>query len=102
MCDECATLLSQGLDLCVRSRKLHAQDRSNAAVERSMCGEQWESSGLFAQHVARNNADQPWREMLPKSATIPLWVEDQYDKDLADWEDRARRHLMQGCKAKIR
>jgi hypothetical protein len=26
-----------------------------------------------------------------------LWLQDQYDKDLAGWQDRARAHLMKGC-----
>lgn len=95
-CQECTHLLSRALDLAVRARKLDAQQRSNDAVERSTCGDEWERSGLFGEYAAQNNAAQPWREMMPRSATLPVWVIDQYDKDLHDWERQARLHLM-GC-----
>lgn len=32
MCDECTTLLSEGLDLCVRARKMDAMDRREATL----------------------------------------------------------------------
>lgn len=101
MCRECATLLSEGLDLCVRARKLDAQDRANAAVSRSICGPEWEASGVFALYAEEHNKEWPYREIAPRSATIPIWVQDQYEKDLADWENRARHHLMQGCAALV-
>ena len=66
--DPIRLLLSEGLDLCVRARKL---DESMIALQ-----ELWAS-----------NPD------MTRSGTIPLWVQDQYDKDLADWEARARRAL---------
>jgi hypothetical protein len=94
MCDQCAKLLSEGLDLCVRARKLDAQDRANASISASRHGGVWESSGLF-------NEEWPYREIAPKSATIPIWVADQYERDLAAWEQKARHHLMQGCAAKV-
>lgn len=52
--DECVRLLSAGLNLCVRARKLDG----------APCG------------------------------TINLWVQDQYDKDLAEWEESARSALI--------
>ena len=66
--EECRTLLSDGLDLCVRARKL---DEPTMALEA-----EWDKNP----HMSR-------------SATLPIWVQDQYDRDLADWETRARRVL---------
>jgi len=63
------TLLSEGLDLCVRARKL--DERARELVE-------WQ---MRNPHIS-------------KSATIPIWAEDQYQSDLADWEARARKALM--------
>jgi hypothetical protein len=63
-----AMLLSQGLDLCVRARQM---DEANQKLT------VWQ---IQNPHVSR-------------SATIPLWAEDQYQKDLADWESRARKAL---------
>jgi hypothetical protein len=101
MCDQCAKLLSEGLDLCVRARKLDAQDRANASISASRHGGVWESSGLFRQYAKRHNEEWPYKEIAPKSATIPIWVADQSERDLAAWEQKARHHLMQGCAAKV-
>lgn len=89
--DCCKQLLSEGLDLCVRARKFDAQDRTNGAVAAS-------SGPLDLElYAPRHNARWPDQPALTRSATIPLWVQDQYERDLADWERRARHHLMQGC-----
>ena len=96
-CADCRTLLSQGLDLCVRARKLDAQDRTNNAKAFSIDGEAWEKSGRLEQYAVRNNAINPDQPMALKSATPALWVLDQYERDLADWERQSRAHLMQGC-----
>lgn len=100
MCDECATLLSQGLDLCVRARKMDAQDRANAHVGISVDGRTWESSGLFARFAEAHNEHTPHAPIATRSATMPLWVQDQYERDLADWEARSRLHLQKGCASK--
>ncbi len=97
ICLTCRTLLSEGLDLCVRARKMDAQDRTNATLAASSEPERWQESGMFAQHVRRHDIHNPDQPLLTKSATLPLWVQDQYEKDLADWERRGRQHLMQGC-----
>jgi hypothetical protein len=60
---ELAALLSEGLDLCVRARKI---DGIGAATKGPMT----------------------------RSGTLPLWVQDQFDKDLADWEKRGRATMM--------
>lgn len=39
----------------------------------------------------------PYSQIAPQNLTIHLGVQDQYDKDLALWEQRSRAHLMQGC-----
>ena len=63
--EELQTLLAEGLDLCVRARKL---DEPVAGLD-----------------------DQ--RTPMTRSATPHLWVLDQYDRDLAAWEKRARKAL---------
>jgi hypothetical protein len=66
--DPIRLLLSEGLDLCVRARKMDEAERK--LVE-------WQ---MQHPHVT-------------KSATIPLWAQDQYERDLADWEARVRAAL---------
>jgi hypothetical protein len=92
MCDDCATLLSEGLDLCERARKLDAQGRTNTAVAVSSAPKEWWAENM-PKRAAMHNQMFPDQPMLTRSATIPLWVQDQYDKDLADWERRGRAHL---------
>lgn len=91
---ELAELLSEGLDLCVRARRLDAQDRTNAALEASVDGAEWEKSGTFARYVARQNIMFPEQPLMTRSATIPLWVQHQYEEDLAAWERKARAAMM--------
>lgn len=67
-----AALLAEALDLCVRAQKLDEQDLH--AVMR-------DNFRLTEDHIAS------------KSLTPWLWVRDQYDRDLAEWETRARRAL---------
>ena len=57
---ELSNLLSEALDLCIRARKLDDMPRPG---------------------------DDPF---MPRSGTPALWVQEQYDNDLADWENRAR------------
>lgn len=66
--DPIRLLLSEGLDLCVRARKMDQAERD--LVE-------WQ---MRNSHVT-------------KSGTLPLWAQEQYERDLADWEARARRAL---------
>lgn len=97
MCETCKQILSEGLDLCVRARTLDAQVRSVSALDASSCPEEWKASGRFDQFVARNNIEHPERPLSTRCATPALWVQDQYDKDLHEWERKARHHLTQGC-----
>jgi hypothetical protein len=94
MCRICADLLSEGLDLCIRARRLDAQDRTNTAAEASSDPDWWTPENT-ARHAARANALWPGQPMATRCATIPLWVADQYERDLADWERRSRHHLQQ-------
>lgn len=84
-------LLSEGLDLCVRARNMDARERTAAQIEASADPDWWTPETIAAR-AERHNAvwpDQP----MSTSATLPLWVQDQYDRDLADWERRTRAHL---------
>lgn len=85
----CQNLLSEGLDLCVRARKLDAMVRATCAAE----------SGIsdMERYADRHNAMWPDQPCASRSGTPALWVRDQYERDLAEWEGRARAHLMQGC-----
>lgn len=82
----CRKLLSEGLDLCVRARKLDAMVRTIAVQD---------STPDLERMAERHNAQYPDQPIMSRSGTIPLWVQDQYERDLADWERRSRHHLMQ-------
>lgn len=69
--DEIAELLSEGLDLCVRARGLDAQ----------------------ADRVMQSEMGRIWPEGT-RCGTPALWVQDQYERDLADWEGRARSAMV--------
>lgn len=100
-CETCKTLLSEGLDLCVRARRLDAQERTNTQREISGDKEWWDEPANVERRAAMHNALFPDQPMATKCATLALWVQDQYEKDLADWERRARHHLMQGCETEV-
>lgn len=86
-------LLSEGLDLCVRARKMDAQDRTVAQMAISSAPKEWWDENLECR-AARHNAIFPDQPMSTRSGTYALWVQDQYEKDLADWERRARAFLL--------
>lgn len=94
-CATCRDLLSEGLNLCVRARQMDAMDRRKATIDAS-CDPEWVNSERFEAHVARNNIANPHQPIHTRSATVHLWVQDQYDRDLLDWEIKARQHLS-GC-----
>lgn len=96
MSECCKKLLSEGLDLCVRARKLDAIDRTGAQMAISNAPPEWWNENLPAR-AARYNALFPDQPMDAKCGTVALWVQDQYEKDLADWERRSRHHLTEGC-----
>lgn len=95
MADLFRQLLSEGLDLCVRARKMDAMDRREATLAASSDPEAWQADGLFDRYVERHNIKNPDQPIATRSGTVPLWLNDQYEKDLADWEARARKALME-------
>lgn len=94
MCTECRKLLSEGLDLCVRARKMDAMDRREASLKISKQAEEWVESGHFDEYVEQHNIDRPAAPISTRSGTVMLWMQEQYDQDLYDWENRSRRHLL--------
>ena len=96
-CETCRDLLNEALNLACRSDQFEEQNRRESALAASMDGKAWQQSGRFDAYVARHNEHYPAARIATKSLTMHLWVQDQYDKDLADWQRRARSHLMQGC-----
>lgn len=52
---------------------------------------------MFDKHVEFHNQCNPDQPISTRSATIPIWLQDQYEKDLAEWERKGRHHLMNGC-----
>lgn len=69
--DELAAILSEGLDLCVRARGLDEQ------VQRAL---QAGMGRIFPEGT--------------RCATPALWVQEQYDTDLAEWEVKARAAML--------
>lgn len=101
-CSICRNLLHEALNLACRSDQFEEQNRRRAALEASSDGKKWEESGRFDDYVARHNANHPDRPIATKCVTMHLWVQDQYDNDLADWQRRARQHLsVEPCAALI-
>ena len=89
-------LLSEGLDLCVRARKMDEMDRREATLAVSSDPEEWVSSGMFDKYVEMNNRHRPDQKIASKSITVAVWLQEQYDTDLADWERRSRSFLVHG------
>lgn len=94
-CDTCRDLLNEALNLTVRGRNLDAIQRRADTLATSSDGEEWKASGRFDRYVERHNCTcDPWRHIEPRSLTPQLWAEDQFQRDLHDWETRARKHMM--------
>lgn len=98
-CETCRKLLSDGLDLCVRARGMDEMDRRENTLAISSEPEAWVEGGRFDEHVERHNASEGnwYKQISPRSGTVPLWLNDQYQKDLAIWEEKSRSHLLKGC-----
>lgn len=95
-CTTCTALLNEALNLTVRGRDLDGIQRRAATLSASCDAEEWQSSGRFDQHVTRHNCTcAPWNLIETRSLTPQLWAEDQFQRDLHDWETRARKHLME-------
>jgi len=93
MTDETLTLLSEGLDLCARARQMDAMDRRSATLAISSNPTGWVESGQFDKYVQGHNLDSPHAPIETRSLTVPVWLQQQYDLDLADWEKRAKAHV---------
>ena len=98
MCETCRALLSEALNLTVRGRTLDGIQRRSDCLNASCEPQEWLDSGRFDDHVTRHNCTcQPWNAIETRSLTPQLWAEDQFQRDLYDWEARSRGHLMLGC-----
>lgn len=87
-------LLDEALNLTVRGRRLDGIARRQNHLDASVNPEEWQASGRFDDFVARHNATrEPWEQIEVRSLTPQLWTEDQFQRDLHDWETRARATL---------
>jgi hypothetical protein len=91
--DEIEKLLSEGLNLCVRARTLDSVARRESTLAASSNPDEWLSSGQFDRYIERNNIKNPHAPIHSKCGTLQLWIQDQYERDLLDWEKRAREAL---------
>ena len=95
MCKDCVGLVNEALNLVVRARKLDMHQRTLDELGFSVDPRGWVESGQFERHAARHNALHPNTPIdATRSTPVAPWVEEQYATDLADWEARARRHMM--------
>lgn len=95
-CPTCRDLLNEALNLTVRGRNLDAIQRRADTLGASAEPEEWQASGRFDAYVDRHNCTcDPWRHIETRSLTPQLWAEDQFQRDLHDWEVRARKHMME-------
>jgi len=100
MCATCRELLNEALNLAVRSEQFEEQRRREAALDAVSDPDAWQADGTFDRYVERHNINRPHAKIAPRSMTMHLWVQDQYDKDLAAWQEKARAHLGQSCRDK--
>lgn len=93
-CETCTELLNEALNLVVRARQMDAIDRRETTLSVSSDPEAWLASGRFDDHVARHNIEFPYKPIETRSLTLHVWVLDQYERDLHEWEGKARKHLL--------
>jgi len=84
--EDLARQLSDGLNLCVRARALDSHART-ADMVAAFPGIDMERS---APQLNAINADAPYET---RSLTVPAWVQQQYEHDLAAWE-RATKAML--------
>ena len=95
-CTTCTSLLNEALNLTVRGRNLDGIQRRADTLAASKEPEEWQESGTFDRYVERHNYTcQPWKRIETRSLTPQLWAEEQFQRDLYDWEMRARKHIME-------
>ena len=96
MCERCTGLLNEAVNLTVRGRTLVGMQRRSDCLNASCEPQEGLDSDRFDDHVARHNCTcQPWNSIETRSLTPQLWAEDQFQRDLYDWEMRARKHIME-------
>ncbi len=94
LCDDCMALLNEALNLTVRGRNLDMIQRRETTLGASKDPDGWKESGRFDRFVERHNITcEPWTQIETRSLTPQLWAEDQFQRDLHDWETRARKHM---------
>lgn len=95
-CHACCDLLHEALNLTVRGRRLDAIQNRRDMLSAPKDPVKWQEDGLFDRFVERHNSEcDPWRTIETRSLTPQLWAEDQFQRDLLDWEARARNHMME-------
>jgi hypothetical protein len=95
-CPICQALLNEALDLTVRGRTLDSIQRRADTLAVSKNPEGWQRHGVFDRHVEYHNANaEPYDQIETRSLTPTLWAEEQFSKDLYEWEQRARKHMIE-------
>ena len=93
-CTTCTGLLNEALNLTVRGRNLDAIQRRQSNLDAASDPVEWKESGGFDRYVARHNQRcEPWDRIEHRSLSPQLWLEDQFQRDLYDWESRCRAHM---------
>lgn len=86
LCQDCISLMHEALNLTVRGRKLDMAHNRENTLAASSDPDAWKTDGTFDRYVERHNAEcEPWCEIEPRSLTVQLWAEDQFQRDLWDW-----------------
>lgn len=94
-CETCVSLMHEALNLTVRGRKLDMIQNRASCLAASADPAGWQADGTFDRYVERHNLIcDPWRVIEPRSLTPQAWTEDAFERDLHDWEKRARAHMM--------
>ena len=95
-CDACIALMHEALNLTARGRRLDAIANRASCLAASVAADEWQQSGQFDRYVERHNARcEPFRHIEPRSLTPQIWTEEQFERDLHDWEQRARKHMQE-------
>ena len=95
-CDACIALMHEALNLTVRGRRLDAIANRASCLAASVAADEWQQSGQFDRYVEMHNARcEPWRHIEPRSLTPQIWAEEQFERDLHDWEQRSRKHMQE-------
>lgn len=95
-CQDCISLMHEALNLTLRGRNLDAVQNRASCLAASSDPKAWQADGTFDRYVERHNLKcDPWRFIEPRSLTPQIWAEEQFERDLWAWEQKARRHMME-------